>query len=216
MNRWIGTLFTVCLCAGPALADAVQSAGDGPPAEEKADHDKLIALREDLLKAFNKRDLDGLVKHLHPKVVVTWQNGEVSRGPDAVRKYNQKMLEGPGAVVDSMTIDNLKVDDWSILYGKDKTTAVAWGNMDDKYKLKDGMAFDLHSRWTVTLVKEGDRWLIAAAHMSGNVFENQVMGQVVQKVALWTGIGAAVVGLAVGIVVTLLLRRRRPAGATPS
>jgi len=53
-----------------ALADEVKTV----PPEDPA-HNELRALRDDVLDAFNKKDLDRLLGHVHPNVVVTWQNG---------------------------------------------------------------------------------------------------------------------------------------------
>jgi hypothetical protein len=128
------------------------------------------------------------------------------------------MLLNPKAIVESLSIDQLDVAELSILYGndKDKNTALSFGTMNDHYKLRDGLEFSLHSHWTVTAVKEGDKWLIASAHLSTNAFDNEVMNLVVKRVGLWTGGIALVVGLLLGSLVTILVkRRRRAAGNAP-
>jgi ketosteroid isomerase-like protein len=212
MNRHRLAAWAAALClAAPAAAQ------EKAPPEDPA-HAKLRALRDEMLEAFNKRDVDGLLKHLHPDVVVTWQNGEVSRKHEGVRQYYQRMLLAPDSVVQSITIPRLDVAELSILYGrgKDKDTAVAWGTMEDQYRLRDGMEFNLHSRWTVTLVNEGDAWKVVEAHLSGNVFENEVLYAAVKRTALWTGLIALPVGLVLGFGGARLLRRRPPAGGPPA
>src|SRR3954451_13129626 len=62
------------------------------------DADPLAAinrLRAEMIDAFNKGDVDRLMSHVDPDVVATWQNGEVCRGPAAVRAYYDKMMTGP-------------------------------------------------------------------------------------------------------------------------
>jgi len=57
---------------------------------------------------------------------VTWQNGEVSRGPDGIRRFYQEMIEGEGSILSNL-VSTLKVDDLSILHGPD--TAIAFGSI---------------------------------------------------------------------------------------
>jgi ketosteroid isomerase-like protein len=183
-------------------------------APEDPAHQQLRDLRDEMIKAFNARDIERLLTFMHPDVVVTWQDGTVSRKREGVQKYYQDMLLNPKAIVESLSIDQLDVAELSILYGndKDKNTALSFGTM----KLRDGLEFSLHSHWTVTAVKEGDKWLIASAHLSTNAFDNEVMNLVVKRVGLWTGGIALVVGLLLGSLVTILVkRRRRAAGNAP-
>ena len=79
------------------------------------------------------------------------------------------------------------------------------------FKFFDGREIALKSRWTGTFIKEDGRWLLAALHVSANVFDNPILGLAVRKTALWTGGGAVVVG---GIVGWLIGRRRRTAAPT--
>jgi ketosteroid isomerase-like protein len=194
---WLG------LAEAPLWAQTKQ-----PPAEDPV-HNELRAVRDGVVDAFNKRDIDRLLGYMHPNVVLTWQNAEVTRGRDGARAYYQRMLLDKNSVVKSLTV-NVIVDELAIIYGGN--TAVAFGALGDDYKLRDGMAFNLNSRWSATLVKEGDRWLIASAHGSANVFDNAVMSLALKKIMYWAGGGGLAVGLVVGILGTLLAKRRkRPA-----
>ena len=188
----------------PALArsDDVKTVAPEDPA-----HNELRALRDGVLDAFNKKDLDRLLSHVHPNVVVTWQNGEVSRGRDGIRAYYKKMMEGPDRVVDSVTA-KAEVDELTILY--DPRHGLAFGSLGEDFKLSNGTAFHLPNRWTATLVKEDGRWLIAGLHVSANVFDNPVQQLIVRRVMWWTGAVGLLVGVALGAVLTVLLRRRRP------
>ena len=98
--RHRAVLASLVALLAPALAraDDVKTVAADDPA-----HNELRALRDDVLDAFNKKDLDRLLSHVHPNVAVTWQNGEVSRGRDGIRAYYKKMMEGPDRVVDSVT-----------------------------------------------------------------------------------------------------------------
>ena len=170
------------------------------PVEDPA-HAELRALRDGLVDAVNKKDVDALLRHLHPDVVVTWQNAEVSRKPEGVRAYLARMLQGPDRMVDDFSTD-VAVDELTILHGGD--TGISYGSSRDHFKLRSGQSFNLNSRWSATVVRYDGRWVVGAFHASVNLFDNPLLvGS--QRLALGGSIGALVVGIAVGY----LIGRRR-------
>lgn len=189
------TLIALAIAA-PVLAQA--------PAEDPA-HGELRKLRDGALDALNRGDIDALVGFLHPNAVVTWQNAEVSRGRDAVRAYYTRMMSGPDKKVVSFST-KLTVDELTILYGGD--TGIAFGSSEDHFKLTSGQDFVLHSRWTATVVKEGDHWLLAAVHMSANLFDNPLL-HFAEAMGYWMAGGGVLLGLLVGF----FLARRKNAAA---
>src|SRR5207247_7204285 len=94
------------------------------------------------------------------------------RGTDNVRAYYEKMMKGDQRVVTSVQIKPV-VDELSIIYGGD--TAIAFGSSDDHFQLRRGLEFEVHNRWTATLVKENGQWLIAAFHASASLFDNPLL-----------------------------------------
>jgi uncharacterized protein (TIGR02246 family) len=176
------------------------------PSQEDPVHGELRTLRDALIAAVNKNDRDGLLSFLHKNVVVTWMDGEVSRGRDGVRAYYDKMMTGDRRIVSSVRI-NPTVDELSIVYGGD--TAIAFGASDDDFKLTSGLEFKVHSRWTATVVKEDGKWLIAAFHGSTSLFDNPLLNAA-KRLSYWVGGIAGVVGLALGVVVVRFLRKRTP------
>jgi uncharacterized protein (TIGR02246 family) len=171
--------------------------------ENKATHDELRALRDRLLTALNKGDLDTMVSQLATNCVVTWQNGEVSRGRDGFRRYYDRMMTAPGHIVESFTT-SVNVDELTILYGDD--TGIAFGSSDDHFKLKGGLDVPLHDRWTATVVKEDGQWRIASIHVSANVFDNPLLSAT-KRTLTWAVPVAGIAGLLVG----LFLGKRRKA-----
>jgi uncharacterized protein (TIGR02246 family) len=174
-----------------------------PPASDEATHNELRALRDGLLDAMKKGDIERELTFFHPNAVVTWHNAEVSRGRDGIRKYLTRMLQGPNKAVDSFNAD-VNVDELTILYGGD--TGIAFGSAVEHFKLASG-SFDLPARWSATLVKEDGRWLIASLHASDNLFDNPLLNAAKRTIG-WTGGIALAIGLAIGLV---LGRRRRTA-----
>ncbi|MEO5803287.1 MAG: nuclear transport factor 2 family protein [Verrucomicrobiota bacterium] len=166
-------------------------------------HQELRQLRDGLLAAMNKSDIEATLQFLHTNVVVTWHNAEVSRGHEGVRAYNNRVMTGPSKIVESFKCD-VKVDELTSLYG-DKT-GICYGSSDEHFVLVGGKKLDLKGRWTATLVKENGRWLIASLHASTNLFDN-VMLDIAKKTA-WI---AAIASLLLGIVGGWLIGRRRKA-----
>jgi ketosteroid isomerase-like protein len=167
----------------------------------------ITALRTGLVDSFVKGDIDRLLTYLDPDVVVTWQNGEVCKGPEAVRAYHQRMMTGEGRVVKSITADpeilGRHVDtDW----------AVSWGNLHDDFTLADGTHLPLNTLFTATIARRGDQWLVTGFHASVNAFDNPILALALRKTAIWTGFGAGLVGLVLGVVLTRLLARRPASG----
>lgn len=172
---------------------------------DAATHNALRQLKATMEKALNERDLDTIVANVDPKVVFTTMNGDVCHGPEEIRAYFAKMLTAPDHVVKDVKV-SFNVDTLTTLYGGD--TGVAVGSSKDHYELMSGDAFDIQGRWTCTMVKNGDRWVIAAFHYSANVFDNPILDR--YRKALWmTGIGVAVIALIAGLLLGRMLFGKR-------
>lgn len=180
------------------------AAQESQAGQEDPAHDELRAVRDSMIEAVNKQDLDRLLSHLHPNVVVTWLNGEVSRGPEEVRAYYNRMMTGPNRIVATIRV-NPVVDRLSDLYGD---TAVAYGSSSDHFELTAGMKFDVKSRWSATVVKQDGRWLVVNFHASTNMFDNELLNMT-KRTMYWVGGIAAVVGVGLGVVIILVLQRLR-------
>lgn len=199
MNRKTFVI-AVLVCVGTLHAQSSQpvAAADAGSA--------IAALRGELIDSFNKGDLPRLLSHLDDDVVVTWQNGEVCRGPDEVKRYYDKMMTGPDRRVESVHADP-KVKDRHV-YGD---WALSWGLMNDEFKLTDGSMLKLDSRFTATIARRGDVWKVTGFHASTNAFDNPILSYAMRRAATTAGLIAGVVGLTGGVVVGLMLRRRQRA-----
>ncbi|MEO5959236.1 MAG: nuclear transport factor 2 family protein [Opitutaceae bacterium] len=167
-------------------------------AAEDPAHNQLRALRTEVIEAIAKGDIDAVLRHVHPTVVITWQNAEVCRGPQGLREFFNRM--GKDA------FKGYKVpptpDDLTILHGGD--TGVSFGQVVANYKLL-GKDFEFKSRWTATLVKENDRWLLASYHVSMNALDNPILNAA-KNGLYWAAGVAAIAGLLIGL---LLGKRKR-------
>jgi hypothetical protein len=159
-------------------------------------HDALRQLKARLVVAMNKNDIDGIVRELHPNVVITWQNAEVSRGPQGVRAYLERMTKGPNKAVRGYHAE-IEVDDLTTLYGDN--TGVAYGSSVERFDLVSGRTFTLHGRWSATMVRENGRWLLASVHASSNLFDNPLV-DATRKMLLLALAGSALVAFICGLV----------------
>ena len=208
----LGLLGSAVVAQVPATAPA-PAAAMSPDVE--ATHTALRALRDSLLDAWTRRDMDALLTHVDPNVVVTWQNGELSRGPEGIRKFYNEVMVGPNRLISDIS-STLKVDELSILHGDN--AAIAFGSIHDDFTLSRGIArtavlgpgdkFSLDSRWTATMVKKDGQWKLASYHVSVDAFSNPILSKAV-AVAKQAAIIAGIVGLSLGAIVTWFYMRRR-------
>lgn len=199
-------LLALCQAALAHDADAPAEpvAVERPSVDEL--HDELRAVRSALLAALESRDIDALVATLHPDIVLTTTTGEVARGHQGIRDYADRMLVGDGALVQAFDFD-VTSDELSIFHnGGD--TAIAWGPSADAYTFGDGSEIVMNTRWSATLVREGGTWRIVNVHSSLPAFDNVVLEQATAFYP-WVGGGGLAVGAIGGLVLGLLVGRRR-------
>lgn len=163
----------------------------------------INVLRAELVDSFNKGDLDRLLGHLSPDVVITWQNGEVCRGPAEVRAYYDRMMTGSDRIVASVRSDPQVAD--RHVYGD---WAVSWGVMNDHFTLTDGRDLAMNSKFTATIARAGEVWKVTSFHLSVNAFDNSILQLAIRRTAIWTGAIAGIVALIIGLIVGRSTARR--------
>ena len=168
-------------------------------------HDEIRAMRDGLLDAVNRGDMDTALTYLDKDVVVTWENAEVCHGPDEVRAYYDRMMKGPDRFVQSFHTD-VTVDALTTLYGEN--TGVAVGSSHDSFVLMNGTNFTVDGRWTATMVRQNGRWVIAALHTSTDMFDNPIVRRW-KGLVYFAGIFALLFGAIAGFGLALLFRRKR-------
>ncbi len=188
---------SMMLLAGLLAGSSISLQAD----EYEADRQIMRAMLADLEQALNQQDFDGVLKHMHEDVVVTYYNAEVTRGHDEARDYYQRMLQGGEAVLREYSTRG-EVGGPAVFHGD---TAVAYGSTVESFKLAAGLEFTLNGRWSTTLRKADDRWRVIALHFSADLFDNPLLNNT--KRANW--IAGAIAFVAGGLLVFLLLRMRR-------
>lgn len=196
--------------AQEATPDATPASSDTATTDAavEADHEQLRKLRETLTEAVIKSDVATQLQYVHDDVVTTWQNHQVTKGQEGLKKFMDEMTAGGQIVFQGYTVPPSS-DDIAIMY--EGPTAIAVGKSVPHYEYL-GKEFDLENRWTATLVKQDGQWKIAAYHVSANLIDNPLLDAAFSSI-VWAVIIALLVGLVLGIVGTKLLGKRRPSAA---
>ncbi|HTL28966.1 MAG TPA: nuclear transport factor 2 family protein, partial [Tepidisphaeraceae bacterium] len=92
MNKFLSAFLITFLCATPLLAQSTQPT----TAELDASVNKL---RDAVSSAYQRGDIDGLLKFLHPNVTIIFPDARILRGPQALKDYYEKMLKSPDHIV---------------------------------------------------------------------------------------------------------------------
>lgn len=190
------------------------SAADNPPTvpAEDASIAGLDHLRAAMKDAYIKGDIDGMMRYLHPDIVIVFPDGSILKGPQAFRDYYQRMMTAPNHRVASYSADP-QVESRTV----HNDVGLSYGYMNDRYVLNDGRSFALNSRFTVTVFrspdgpKETDGWMIRSFHSSADAFDNPIISMVAKGVFWRAGVGGVVLGLIVGTIVGAFFARRRKA-----
>jgi hypothetical protein len=204
MNKFRVLLLIVTLAVAYLREAAAQEDDVAEPVPVAADAVvELDAFRAALFGAFNDGDYETMLEqYCHPDVIATWQDGTSGQGYDAVLAEFEKLSK----FIDKMTVQ--PDTDMRLVYG-DGRMVVASGNMRDRYALARGIDVDLNSRWTATLVKEDDKWLLVSFSASTNAFQNEVISLYLRNTIYASAAIAAIVGVIVGSVGTWILARRQ-------
>lgn len=162
-------------------------------------HQELRTLRTEIIAAVTQGDIDSVLKHVHPDVVVTWQDAEVCHGAQGLKEFFERMGK--------KSFKGYKVpptpDTLTLLYGGD--TGISYGETVAEYQLL-GRTYEIKSRWTATLVKMEGKWLLAAYHISMNALDNPLLNAA--KNALYA---AAAIALVAGFLIGRIRRKYREA-----
>ncbi|HMW16593.1 MAG TPA: nuclear transport factor 2 family protein [Accumulibacter sp.] len=195
-------LMHYCLSALLFLSTAVVWAATVPPLDPAGgrveDRQALRILLDRIEKATDSLDIDGATALMHPDVIVTWQNGEVSKGNEQVRAYYNRMIKGTTPIVKAYNV-KATLGGPAVFHGE---SAIAWGTTVESYELSDGMKFTLNANWSTTIVKKDGEWKIAALHFSTNLFDNPLLNNAERLV--WI---AGLAGLCAGALAAWLLLR---------
>ncbi len=184
----------VCAATAPVL---------DPSGGRVEDRLQLRTLLDQMEKAISNLDVEAAIQLMQPDAVVTWQNAEVSHGPEQIRAYYNRMIKGSTPIVKKFS-PKATLGGPAVFYSD---SAVAYGTTVDTFELSDGLSFQLKAAWSTTVTKTDGQWKVAALHFSTNLFDNALLNSAERLI--WI---AAVAAFAAGLLLAWLgLRLTRKA-----
>lgn len=198
----LGFLFALNAAVAQAQEAAPQDAAPGASVDTKAIDAELDKFRDELFHAFNTGDYPAMLKnYCHKDIIATWQDGTTSEGHAGVIAEFDKLKQ----FIDKMTVD-ATTDKRLIL--NDGNLVISSGEMKDHYVLGRGPSVNLNSRWSATLVKDSDRWLLVSFSASTNAFDNEVVSLYLTSQKYMVSAVAGLIGIGIGIVLSRIMNRR--------
>ena len=169
-----------------------------------ADHEALRDMRKTIVQAVNTDNLELLTPVLHENVSITMVDQTVITSPQALKDYFHKMFKAEGSILKSVKVE--PKPDIETLFVSDQV-GINRGASADTYTLKSGRVVVLNTRWSSTVVKEGDGWKLLTLHVGVNLLDNPILAGTEQLKYWW-----AAAGLIVGLLAMFLwkwVRRAR-------
>ena len=183
------------------------SSGIAADADERTEDRKaLLQVFDEIVKGINEQSIDRMTAQMDENATVIWLNAEASRGHAEIKAYYRRMVSAEGkadAILKKYTT-TAKVAAPARFFGD---IAVADGTMVDEFFPVKRDVFKLNSNWSVTCIKRDGQWKIVHLHLSGNVFNNNLLDEVKQMV--WYGAGGGVLGGLLLAFVMCALRKRK-------
>jgi hypothetical protein len=172
--------------------------------QEKKDHDELRALLKTFTQAFNTQQIAPLEPYLHKNFAVTMVNQDVVTKPGELTSYLEKQFKAPESLLKDVKIQP-EADILTEFY--EGRIGVNRGSSTDTYVLKDGRSITLKTRWSGAAIYQDGKWKVLTAHIGTNPLDNPILSAVESLKWIWGG-GGALLGLIVGVLATILLRRK--------
>jgi hypothetical protein len=138
----------------------------------EADHAQLRQLLKIAQEAINEDQPQLLQPYLHKDYVMTMMNQEVVDQAKPLEQLLKAWFKQPGALLKSMHVDPTPTIKTNIYDGR---FGVCYGTSVDTYELADGRRFSFDSKWTATVIKEGEQWKLLALHVGVDPIENPLI-----------------------------------------
>ena len=137
-----------------------------------ADHDQLRGLLKAAREAVNSDRPELLEAHLHPDYVITVMNQELVTKDHPLEQLFHDWFKKPGAILKSLRIAPEATIETKIYDGR---FGIVYGTSVDTYQLSDDREFSFDSKWTATVIKQGDEWKLLALHVGVDPIENPLI-----------------------------------------
>jgi ketosteroid isomerase-like protein len=138
----------------------------------EADHEQLRQLLIATQEAVNNDRLEELEAHLHEDYVITVMNQQIVTRDRTLTQLFNEWFKKPDAIIKSLKIAPVASVETRIYDGR---FGFCYGTSTDSYELADGRSFAFESKWTATMIKQGDQWKLLALHVGVDPIENPLI-----------------------------------------
>ena len=170
---------------------------------QEADHNALRGLKTIFEKAVNLNQIELIEPYLDKDFsVVTFTDREFTnfeKFKTRWEKTRKEMLQGGSYSIKLLPIRSQIIGN----------IAIAKGDSENVMVTGDGEEFKFTSHWTAICKKTDGEWKILRGHNSLDPFANPMLKSGVKKIVIKMGAGAAVAGLTIGLIIGLLMNRKR-------
>jgi ketosteroid isomerase-like protein len=173
---------------------------------DHAIHEELRAVLATMQNAINAGKFDDMLPVISQDIRATPITQEVISKRDEVPVYFKRWF-GPGGFLKSLQM-TLTADTLTEL-SADKTWGLVRGSGLEHYTLADGRIYDMKTRWTAVLQKEGDgKWRLRGIHIGTDFLDNPILTDAKSKI-LKVGLAGSGGGLLFGAIVGFFIGRRK-------
>lgn len=152
-----------------------------------ADRHQLKLMLTHIQDNLNTRHFDAIIPYFDKNAVVTFFDARTVIGQSEIEAYIEKMMTGRSPVLKSFTVEGNE-DSPAMIYPNKTATAHGW--IKNNFDFVIGGKKTMDGRWTATLIKEGNAWMIVALHFSTNTFDSSGMATV-GKVTIFSALAFA-------------------------
>lgn len=178
-------------------------------AAEESDHEiheELRGVLKVVESAINSGDYDKMLPVLSEQIRATPVNQEFLTSRTDVSRYFAKWF-GKDGYLSKLEI-HFTPDALTEL-SADKSWGLVVGSGVEKYILRDGRPYELHTRWTATMAKESDgHWRVRGIHVGTNFLDNPILSEAEHSLGK-AAAGGAAGGLLGGLAIGWLIGRRK-------
>ena len=175
-------------------------------AQASADHDSLVAIREQFTKALNERDFEAMKPLVADDFTFVAVNNEKVSGVEELKAYWDKLFTGDKSLLKSLTVAPV-ADAKTVFFGD--SVGVAQGTSNDVYDIRAVGRREMKSRWTAVVTKVDGNWKVARVHMSANILDNPVL-QATKGAGRFLPL---ILGILAGLIIGAMLFRRKKSSA---